>query len=235
MIYFGPRDSQLLWQDRFSAAGGHSAPNCSHAVNRDILHLRGFTHDTIAAVATLCEEGIRSLTVDWEGYMMEWRKFASRVTGLTQVDIEQAFHSTETAGFFHSDPTKEQIAEYERARNSACMKRRFFVTSKGAFGLGSRWTSKGDRICVLLGACVPFLLAKDRKHIINDKWELVLRSENKLTSRLKPFKRIPTGDIFYPAWKFMGEAYVHGIMNYKGDIKSDIASGKLVLENFYVC
>jgi hypothetical protein len=62
--------------------------------------------------------------------MNEWKNFASKVTGLTKNDIEQTFHLAVTAGSFKSEPTNEQIAEYEEVRNSACQERCFFVTSK---------------------------------------------------------------------------------------------------------
>lgn len=60
--------------------------------------------------------------------------------------------------------------------------RRFFITKKGYFGLGPQKAEAGDRIGVLFGSGVPF----------------VLRRWNSAEG-----KRV---------WKIVGECYVHGIM-----------------------
>ena len=43
---------------------------------------------------------------------------------------------------------------------ACCLKRRFFVTEHGRFGLGPTDTCKADLVCVLLGSHVPFILSK---------------------------------------------------------------------------
>ncbi|PTB42994.1 hypothetical protein M441DRAFT_66759 [Trichoderma asperellum CBS 433.97] len=60
--------------------------------------------------------------------------------------------------------------------------RRFFITKKGYFGLGPQKLKPGDRIAVLFGSGVPF----------------VLRKCPAITGRR--------------AWRIIGECYVHGIM-----------------------
>ncbi|KAL7814949.1 HET domain-containing protein [Trichoderma aethiopicum] len=60
--------------------------------------------------------------------------------------------------------------------------RRFFITKKGYFGLGPQKAEPGDRIAVLLGSGVPFVLRR---------------------CSTAEGKRV---------WKVMGECYVHGIM-----------------------
>jgi Heterokaryon incompatibility protein (HET) len=168
---FNSRESYTLWHDKYSAAGGHPAPNCTHPFNRDILHLRGFIHDTIIKVAVQCGQPSIGATPDWQAYMKEWRNLASKVTGLAHASINEAFYLTITAGFFDSEPSAEQMAKYE-VRDAACRYRRFFVTSKGAFGIGPGEMSEGDLICVL-GARVPFILAKDGEYALDDEFEFV--------------------------------------------------------------
>jgi hypothetical protein len=60
--------------------------------------------------------------------------------------------------------------------------RRFFITKKGYFGLGPQKSEPGDRIAVLFGSGVPFVLRKCPS-----------RSGTR-------------------AWRIIGECYVHGIM-----------------------
>ena len=79
-----------------------------------------------------------------------------------------------------------------------CMRRRFFITEQGRFGLGPANISARNRICVLLGSDVPLILAG-----------------------------LPKNE-----FRFMGQAYVDGIMDYNGDIRQDIEHGKLKLREF---
>jgi hypothetical protein len=55
-----------------------------------------------------------------------------------------------------------------------------------------------------------------------------------MNSRIPESARASTKDFSYHLWNFKGDAYVHGVMNYDGNIKSDIASGKLVLQDFFL-
>ncbi|OCL05410.1 HET domain-containing protein [Glonium stellatum] len=47
---------------------------------------------------------------------------------------------------------------YTSLARNYCMNRRFFVTSKGSFGIGPQWLKKGDIVCVLYGSGVPYIL-----------------------------------------------------------------------------
>ena len=54
----------------------------------------------------------------------------------------------------------------DRAVETATAKRRFFVTKKGYMGLGPQETQHGDRVFVLFGGSVPFVLRNaGRRHI----------------------------------------------------------------------
>ena len=53
--------------------------------------------------------------------------------------------------------------EYLQLFIDICSNRRFFVTRKGSFGIGSAETEAGDHICVLEGSKVPYVLRIPRK------------------------------------------------------------------------
>lgn len=61
--------------------------------------------------------------------------------------------------------------------------RSFFVTKAGRFGLGSRNTKAGDKVAVVLGSGVPFVL-----------------------------RRCVDGEVDSHAWRLVGECYVEGVM-----------------------
>ena len=82
-----------------------------------------------------------------------------------------------------------------------CARRHFFITEKGRFGLGPSETRSTQRVCVLLGSDVPFLLQ----------------------------------EIGANEFLFKGQAYVDGIMDYKGDLRQDIGTGKIKLREFLIC
>ncbi len=71
--------------------------------------------------------------------------------------------------------------------------RKFFISKKGYFGLGPPGAKKGDRIAVLLGNDVPFILRR--------RGELGEKQDTGKDCR---------------GWEVIGETYVHGIM--KGEV-----------------
>ncbi|KAE9366699.1 HET-domain-containing protein [Stipitochalara longipes BDJ] len=80
---------------------------------------------------------------------------------------------------------------YDRAVQMATVQRKFFITRKGFMGIGPPATSSGDRIVVLFGGDVPFLL---REHV------------NSTATGIPPEE--PN-----PLWKLIGDCYLHGIMD----------------------
>lgn len=232
---FGVKTRKVMWQGKFSAAGGYPAPNCIHPVNKDILLLQGFSHAKVTSVSSAINLDIWHHPRDRESVMAEWRNFACEASGLPIEEIEKEFNLTITAGFFDSIPPPDHTAEYNNARDGACLGRRFFVTSKGSFGLGPEGTKIGDNVCVLLGAPVPFILRKRKSRALDKRWKKQFNKRRLLEKLSIPGQGIPSAEeISYPLWKFIGEAYVRGIMNYNGNIKSDISTRKLLLEHFYL-
>ena len=87
-------------------------------------------------------------------------------------------------------PESERII-YDRAMQTTTLQRRFFITEKGFMGTGPLATLPGDRITILSGGDVPFLLREDLDgNTIDD------------ASAGKGL-----------CWKLVGDCYVHGIMD----------------------
>lgn len=93
---------------------------------------------------------------------------------------------------------------------AATLNRRFFVTEKGYFGLAPATTQPGDLVCILLGGKVPYIV---RKTVDAD-------APNKIA------------DMHRTTYKFVGDAYVQGIMN--GEAVQDLESDDECLEIFFM-
>lgn len=117
-------------------------------------------------------------------------------------------HLTLTAGKFSTYPTSDFAAsqKYHEARREACSQRRLFVTSNGHLGLGPESLKKGDELHLVLGMDVPVILRP-----ASEEWR-----------RLgKPYKF---------GWVYIGQAYVHEMMSYEGDLVADIDCGRVKIE-----
>ncbi|KAH7268136.1 hypothetical protein MRS44_011579 [Fusarium solani] len=116
----------------------------------------------------------------------------------------------------HTEPEPTELhAQYCRIRDDACEERRIFLLENGDFGLGHENTQVGDLVVVLLGSQVPFVLHK-RDHggigwlaDVENKW-----------------------DLYKSTWGVVGQAYVHSLMKYDGDLEQDIKDEKVVLEEY---
>lgn len=84
--------------------------------------------------------------------------------------------------------------------NGCCLGRRFFITKRGRFGLGPSRTMTNDRVCVLFGSSVPFIL-----------------------------RQMGTS-----GFSFKGQAYVDGIMDYRGILQDDLKTGKITTQEFLI-
>jgi hypothetical protein len=96
----------------------------------------------------------------------------------------------------------------------------FFVTKRGIFGLGNKSIQVGDVCAVLLGSDIPFLLRKERERYLNSRMQVVTgkRRRHELHS----------------LYNFRGQAYVHGIMKYEGDIMESDRAGRIRLRDFHL-
>ena len=76
----------------------------------------------------------------------------------------------------------ERIQDYSNSVVSRCLKRTFITTTTGYFGLAPQRTKEGDLVCIVYGADVAFIL------------------------------RQPEPELGDGPGSFVGEAYIHGIM-----------------------
>lgn len=86
--------------------------------------------------------------------------------------------------------------------------RRFFRTKTGYIGVGPSRMEEGDQICVLFGGKTPFILRRE-----NPEAKVQAKSAEK--------------------WIFVGDAYVHGIMD--GEAMKRMESEQLKPETFILC
>ena len=87
-------------------------------------------------------------------------------------------------------PESERIIHNESMLTTT-LQRRFFVTEKGFMGTGPLATLPGDRITILFGGDVPFLLREDPNGGTSDKKSVGMS----------------------PYWKLIGDCFIHGIMD----------------------
>src|SRR5690606_16819396 len=86
------------------------------------------------------------------------------------------FHRTAVAGKWRGDggscvpESPSEVQEYERIRNMMCAGRRMVTNqTHKAFWLANADVKKGDLICVLFGAAVPFIL----REAVHSNWRFM--------------------------------------------------------------
>ena len=133
-----------------------------------------------------------------EAYDMSWQRLTAAHKAFYRawwLHVEAATSSGETSSTSLPNqspriPETSRIA-YNRAVQATMFQRRFFVTEKGYMGTGPLDTSPGDRITILFGGDVPFLLRKAAEP----------SPVNNMSKRQSP------------RWQLIGDCYVHGIMD----------------------
>ncbi|KAI1426828.1 heterokaryon incompatibility protein-domain-containing protein [Xylaria sp. FL1777] len=109
-------------------------------------------------------------------------------------------------------PSSNQFSRlqlYESARADACFGRRFFITDSGHMGLGPADLEVGDEVHIILGLQVPAVLRKASKDLYKGR-EYIGAEDND--------------------WVYVGQAYVHELMMYKGALEIEIQTGKVQLQ-----
>lgn len=184
------RHSVSTWEQLAGAHSTGSIRGKQAAFNRTI-------------VADACDSDYPEDWAEWNDMDMQMNPRQARERGMTS--------SARVPGHQSSLRKHDCIAVQQ-----ACSQRRFFITSKGRYGIGPTDTHVGDKVCMLLGAAVPFILRKtDHRH----KW----------TSRWCDRKVHPDRKTFH---KVVGQAYVDGVMGYEGDLKADVDCKVVKLRDF---
>lgn len=199
-------------------------------IPRRILSVQGYVVDTVDRVGGFQQEhGPRS--IDWDLGLRAWERVAGRcLSDDPESDSRKAFNRTLTADHWSIEPLdwrrritarsksvqSEEDKMYKSAVNRACINRRFFVTRSGRFGLGPWNMKKGDEACILFGGKTPFILRQ-----CNAKESKRGRADEKMAEARTYYKVI-------------GEAFVDGLMYYKGSMEDDIKNGKVSTDWFHL-
>jgi hypothetical protein len=219
---------------KYRAAGGHEAICMTDLADPAMISVKGFTYDVVAFVG---EVPMMQVFTTWWTILEKWETLAFQTSPAPEDEKRRAFDRTITANIPESPipnwrewaPKTRRPWKLKRATPqapeehtiqhimiAACDRRCFFVTKNGTFGLGSTTTKVGDKVCVLLGSDVPFI---------------VQRVERSNLGRYRN-KSIPVElEVLH---KVRGQAYLDGAMVYEGDIKQDIVDAKIELEDFFL-
>jgi hypothetical protein len=132
-----------------------------------------------------------------EGRREEQREIGSSHPGFP----EDALKKLSLAG------TQEQQRELEGAVHAATHMRRLVVSEKGYMGWAPLDTQPGDKICILFGGRVPFILREASE-------------------------RVEIDGISHNCHILLGDSYVHGLMH--GEAMTMIERQEAEVQNFYL-
>ena len=218
----------------FSAAGNAAAICRPDLADPEILGLQGFEVDTIKRTGKPYyrrhSEELKCRT------LAGWHKLMARARGQKADHLDCDFTVILTAGVetesnFDWSQSASVPSELLSTIDEACNARRLFVTRNGRIGIGHKYCRPGDLVCILLGAAVPYILRESNHSGLG-----FFHSTGFACFRnLRGCKRAKhLGCCFQTLHHLVGQAYVHGIMQYQGDIHADIDSGKVDLKDFFL-
>ncbi|KAF2117512.1 heterokaryon incompatibility protein-domain-containing protein [Lophiotrema nucula] len=164
--------------------------NIPQLVRTALGQINSFAGTNCTAYGTLkdLEEAIwRTPIVDTEfGLFGEHGRYNRRATAQVQQVFNELCHSEPTP----SVPTEQIKMRYIGATVSQLENRQYFCTSTGHLGLGPLGMRVGDLVCTIIDADVPFIIRAKKGQSVG--WFRKRRMTH---------------------YKFVGECYVHGIMD----------------------
>jgi hypothetical protein len=95
----------------------------------------------------------------------------------------------------------KEVLDFDTSVLTGSYDRRFFISEKGYIGLAPSNAAPGDKIAVLFGGTVPYILRRNEP-------------ESAETSET--------------TWTFLGDSYVHGIMD--GEVIESLERGEVIEE-----
>ncbi|KAG0648101.1 Heterokaryon incompatibility protein [Hyphodiscus hymeniophilus] len=133
----------------YKASLGRPANVVFHQAS-EVLNLEGKVYDTVSRVGPIYNTGSDSSATT----LKQWENMISMSESKLALDAAAVLrdHERSEAAIFQGQVTK--------ASNG----RALFLTDKGYVGLGPAEVEKGDRIAVLLGGSVPFVLRQRQSH-----------------------------------------------------------------------
>lgn len=210
-----------VWQRDFSAAGNYPAPICT-AYSDELIKVQGFGDDIVIDTGPYSglnlgylwyftyylSRPILPAVVTWIRSRFDWKILLPHWTMLAE-DAIRKHDSSVTWEDFHLTIT---AGVFNAHPNGPDEKSYLEVRDVICEGRNLFVTGKG-----VFGLGPANVQVGDRVCVLlGSTVPMILRS----TTR---------------NWEYIGQAYVNDIMEYRGDIARDIAEGKLVLEDFYLC
>ncbi|RDW56831.1 hypothetical protein BP5796_12898 [Coleophoma crateriformis] len=140
--------------------------------------------------------------------------------------LDEHFHTTITGGRFASLSNEDGMEAYEKARDDACVLRRFFITQDGYMDLGPPELRVRDEVNIMVGLQVPAVLRRYKASPVTDEQEQVE------VERQEEGDYIATerGAADSNDYSYIGQAYVRELMFYDGDLGEDIRQDRIILE-----
>lgn len=102
-----------------------------------------------------------------------------------------------------------------------CMSRSFVVTENGYFGLAPGRCREGDFVCLLKGGTTPFIVRASGERIAQARYRAPVGTKEGDTGGEEQKEKPATRKV-EKLYTFIGESYVHGIMN--GELLEDETS-----------
>jgi hypothetical protein len=118
-----------------------------------------------------------------------------------KIDTYGSAVGTEMTLESYLDNSPKEVLEFDGSVMTATCNRRFFISEKGYIGLAASNAAPGDKIAVLFGGKVPYILRRNEHE----------SSEASETT-----------------WTFLGDSYVHGIMD--GEVIESLERGEVTKE-----
>jgi hypothetical protein len=195
----------------YSASGTHP-PVVEADLDHRVLSLQGYEVDVIVETGEFYQ-GSSSSDVDWLFAIQGWEHIAGGPW--TDLHVGEAFCRTITGDSWNVEPLdwkprvqrhgrparNQEDGQYLKTIDRVCQNRRFLITKSGRFGLGPWSSRKGDKVLILCGGKTPF----------------ILRS-------CGPPQGDKTGRIYHSV---IGEAFINGLMYYRGSLQVDVEEGKI--------
>jgi hypothetical protein len=118
-----------------------------------------------------------------------------------KIDTYGSAVGTEMTLESYLDNSPKEVLEFDGSVMTATCNRRFFISEKGYIGLAPSNAAPGDKIAILFGGKVPYILRRNEPQ----------SSENSEAT-----------------WTFVGDSYVHGIMD--GEVIESLERGEVTKE-----
>jgi hypothetical protein len=240
---------QPLWlgtaegEDLYSASGGSKARCRTNLADPNVIGVQGFVYDIIEDIGDVFR--MTDPPRKQQDVLRQWKMLAQGQLRNSE-DLESYFSETLTAGVSANNSKLRQVvrghsgsrsfhalgsdhwARIASAIHPASNLRRLFITKENrTIGLAHSRAKPGDLICILLGSAVPYILRKSKHDgtMVSHPFQCWIMGCNR---RKHLYCCIPEHYIL------VGQAYVHEIMQYQGDIERDIENATKDWKEFFL-